>query len=410
MSATIDRLIPAGQADLASLIEGVREAPADRRPFSDSLVSVCADFARRLGREQRARRYPELTALAFWMRRTEIERLRAEFSALESDQVVRVPRGLVFHVPPANVDTMFVYSWLLSLLCGNRNIVRLSGSRVEAVDILCDVLRETLSDSEPGLAAGQTVVTYGHEDETNQALSSNCDLRVVWGGDHTVDVFRRFPLNPQARELVFPDRFSFAALRVSAVQQLDDQGLTRLTENFFNDAFWFDQMGCSSPRLVVWVGDAAATQTASARFFERLARTVEAKGYSLPAAARMARFTFECQAILDRPVAERIEHGAALARLRLESLASFSRDHSGGGLFFEARLEDLADLGAALDRRDQTLTHFGFEAETLRGAVLGWNGRGLDRLVPVGQALQFARYWDGMDLLSELTRSVWVEA
>src|SRR5229473_1854189 len=40
--------------------------------------------------------------------------------------VRRFPRGLVFHVPPANVDTIFVYSWALSALAGNRNVVRIS--------------------------------------------------------------------------------------------------------------------------------------------------------------------------------------------------------------------------------------------------------------------------------------------
>ncbi|MFC6804089.1 acyl-CoA reductase [Deinococcus caeni] len=37
-----------------------------------------------------------------------------------------MPRGLVFHVPPANVDTIFIYSWLMSVLAGNRNVIRLS--------------------------------------------------------------------------------------------------------------------------------------------------------------------------------------------------------------------------------------------------------------------------------------------
>jgi hypothetical protein len=32
----------------------------------------------------------------------------------------------------------------------------------------------------------------------------------------------------------------------------------------------------------------------------------------------------------------------------------------------------------------------------------------VDRIVPVGQALQFQRFWDGYDLLQELTRHVYI--
>ncbi len=406
----VQRLIPAGEPELELAVSEVRRAPADLRPFSDPLVDFCSTFALRLGRDPRARRHPELTALAFWMRRAEIERLRAEFAALESESVVRVPRGLVFHVPPANVDTMFAYSWLLSLLCGNRNIVRLSSSRAAPVDILCDILRATLAeDADAQLAAGQCVVAYGHEEEANLFLSAACDLRVVWGGDRTIELFRKFPLGPRASELAFPDRFSLAALDASAVAALNDEDLAQLAEAFFRDAFWFDQMGCSSPRLVVWTGDADAARRAGDRLFTRLAETTSEKQYRLQPGALMNRFTFECGAILDRPVARRVDHSSRFVRLELESLQGFDRDHCGGGLFFEARLERLSDLAPFLERRDQTLAHFGFSAAALRDAVAAWNGRGLDRLVPVGQALQFARYWDGMDLLSELTRAVWIE-
>ena len=33
-------------------------------------------------------------------------------------------RGVVFHIAPKNVDTIFVYSFVLSLLCANKNIIR----------------------------------------------------------------------------------------------------------------------------------------------------------------------------------------------------------------------------------------------------------------------------------------------
>ena len=60
------------------------------------------------------------------------------------------PRGLVFHVPPANVDTIFVYSWALSALAGNPNVVRISSRSAGAADACSTTLNETLGDAAPG--------------------------------------------------------------------------------------------------------------------------------------------------------------------------------------------------------------------------------------------------------------------
>ncbi|MBI1353747.1 MAG: gamma-glutamyl phosphate reductase [Acidobacteria bacterium] len=406
----VESLVPrSGEADLSAVLKQVGRASSPP-PFSEAAVDFCAAFATRLGRDPQARRYPELTALAFWIRRAELERLRREFAALENDSLLRAPRGLVFHVPPGNVDTMFVYSWLLGLLCGNRNIIRLSRNRDEPVEILCRIAGEALAEADPLLQAGNAVVSYAHEAEINAALSAACDTRVVWGGDSTVALFRHFPLAPHGTEIVFPDRFSFAALRAEAVLALDEAALAQLAEQFYNDAYWFHQLGCSSPRLAVWVGTADACRAAGDRFFPAVAETVRRKHYELPAAARMRRFTFECESILDRPVAGRRDLGRELACLRLETLEDFSREHCGGGLFWEYFAEHLGEIETMLDRRDQTLTHFGFPADELRAAARAWNGRGLDRIVPVGRALQFDRYWDGMDLFAALTRCVAVQS
>ena len=46
--------------------------------------------------------------------------------------------------------------------------------------------------------------------------------------------------------------------------------------------------------------------------------------------------------------------------LTLGSLDAFSREHPGGGLFYECHLRELSALAPHLVRRDQTLAWFGF--------------------------------------------------
>jgi hypothetical protein len=82
------------------------------------------------------------------------------------------------------------------------------------------------------------------------------------------------------------------------------------------------------------------------------------------------------------------------------------RDGPGGGLFYDVRVDALTELIEHVARRDQTLTHFGCEPAELRALAVALNGRGIDRIVPVGQALAFDRHWDGHDLPHSFTRSV----
>jgi hypothetical protein len=63
-----------------------------------------------------------------------------------------------------------------------------------------------------------------------------------------------------------------------------------------------------------------------------------------------------------------------------------------------------------VDRGDQTLSHFGFDPGEPSALAAELNGRGVDRIVPVGQALAFGRFWDGVDLLEEMVRRVHVAA
>jgi hypothetical protein len=58
----------------------------------------------------------------------------------------------------------------------------------------------------------------------------------------------------------------------------------------------------------------------------------------------------------------------------------------------------------------QTITHFGFDIDQLMELARGVAGIGAYRIVPVGQALDFNPTWDGVPLLSHMTRQIVVKA
>lgn len=391
-------------ATVTHVVDAVTAAPR-LHAYSPVLIEFCAEFARTLGR--RATGMPELQALAFWMRRAELMRLREQFHGRYGPDVVLVPRGVVFHVPPANVDTIFVYSWLLSLLAGNANVVRLSSRGSEQTELILQVLVELAAQERYNEIASNTfLVRYGHDDAVSAALSAVADLRVIWGGDATVAAFRRFEIAPHATDLTFPDRVSLSVIDAHAYLTMNDGAQGALAEQFFNDSYWFDQMGCSSPRVLVWTGDESAVQRSGSRFFGLLQAVVERSGYRADTATAIAKLTFASRAALDQPVVYIEWLNNELTILPTQDFPTFPGDYSGAGTFYQFRCSGLTDLGAYLTRRHQTLTYAGFSAQQMREFAMTMNGRGVDRIVPVGDALTFNRFWDGNDLVHAFVRTV----
>ncbi len=402
------RVPTADDQPLATVLGRLIDAPRGE-PFADDVLELCSRFAQRLMADPVARVHPELMTLGFFMRKAELMRMKREFEAGARPDVVRVPHGLVFHVPPANVDTLFMYSWLWSVLAGNSNLVRLSSRSSPVVDHLCNLLVGELERPDmAGPRARVAMIQYGHDDAITAAISARTMLRIIWGGDASIAAIRKAPLPPFARDLTFADRFSMLALGAEAVASLHDTGIEQLAERVFNDVFWFDQLGCASPRLCLWIGERAMVATARQRLWPAVAHVAAGRGYRPEVSARLGRELFIHRAVLDGPVIARTDFGPALAVLRVDRLDGLRRDHPGMGLLFEAAAPSLASLERWIDRKDQTLTHFGMSRQELLGLAERLGGRGIDRIVPVGQALHLARFWDGYDLGAELVRNVHV--
>jgi hypothetical protein len=168
-------------------------------------------------------------------------------------------------------------------------------------------------------------------------------------------------------------------------------------------------MACSSPRLIVWCGSREDARPAAAAFGRLVGEHAIAQRHVAEPAVRVAKFTYACRAIIDEPIDAFYNHGNEFSVLEMNQPAALNRDPCGGGLVHQVLVPGLSAIVPFVERRDQTLTHFGFDPAELESFVKELNGRGIDRLVPIGQALSFQRHWDGMDLFQELTRQIYLE-
>lgn len=394
---------------LDEVLASCAELPA-WRPFDQRAVAFVGRFSQHLLTHPDVRRHPEIAALGHWFRSARIRDL-ARYYPIETDNAVIVGRGLAFHLAPANVDSVFMYSWLISLLAGNTNIVRVSQKISPQLAILFEVLNTTLQEDVGRAVRGRIVIlTYPHDERITTAISMQCMVRVVWGGDATVATIRSVPLRSTATEMCFPDRFSAAAIKADVLATADDDALKKLAANFYNDAFWFGQQACSSPRLVTWVGNSAQCAVAQARFWEAVGQEIKRRAPEDTPSMGMARLTaaFEYAASsLAHPSPQEF-YVQSPTRLELETPVSSEAKalHCGNGLFLEQRLDALEEFACQLSDKEQTLAVHGFSREEILQLVNNLSARSLDRIVPMGEALGFAPVWDGTDLFVAFSRRI----
>ena len=398
-------LAPAGGAQpVASLLAAIAE-PAE--PFSVARQQTLARLSRAILQDARLRADAASVALGYWLRRANVERLVQDFERRRAaaPDTVFVATGRVFHVAPANVDTVFVYSWALSYLCGNRNVVRVSAQPSEVLARLLEVVSALMRDDAE--LAGDRFVTYEHDQAISETLSRWATHRVVWGGDDTVALFRGMPLSAHASERAFGTKFSYGVISTGAYLAASDETVERLAAGFFNDLFWFEQMACSSPHQLFWVGPPEHLDSALARFHRTLAGEIERRGYRGATSSAVRRLNFVFDLACETDLRTDLAHKEFLP-VRLADGAGWRKEVCGGGLFTHARADDLAQVAAFGGPGDQTVTHFGFAPAELRALAQRAGARGVDRLVPVGEALAFDVTWDGYDLIGDFLRRVTV--
>ncbi len=374
-----------------------RSAP----PFAPERLAFVHAIGRAIMASREARAMPELVALGFWARPASVQQM---IPSEDGSGLLRLPRGLAFHIAPANVDTIFVYSLLLSVLAGNRNIVRISTKESGQTALLLRLLADALGQADAATQDSLAIVRYEADRATNDYLSSLCDLRLVWGGDATVATLRESPLPPHATELNFPNKLSGAVIDAAAWLAAADPD--EQAHRFANDSLWFGQQACSSPRFVFWRGDEAIVEQAAADFWARV-----------EAAAARAGLPWSPRAAVDKLVAEQLHASRGPARIRATASSRVRVIHADGfgiddclgaaeGFFVEARIQALADLLPLVQRLWQTIVSIGVDAADWRAFLAEARPHGIDRIVPAGAALDFSKVWDGQDLLDAMTRRI----
>lgn len=368
-------------------------------PFSDEVIAFLADVSSSLMADPSVRQNSDVVSFAYWCRKAHIVSLKSEMARTTAH---RLGRGIAFHVAPSNVPVNFAFSMVFGLLAGNTNIVRVPSKQFPQTDIICSAFSTALN-SHPYMDGRVAFVSYPASNVITASFSQMADARILWGGDDTVAAIRALPCKPRCVDVVFPDRYSVAVFDADALESCDDAALEKLAEKFYNDTYLMDQNACSSARLIFWLH---YDKVQIDRFWRAL-RGCAAHLYGLQGAVAVDKYVRLCEDAIDGRALESVAFDPLLTIVSLSELPSDLGSLRGsGGYFYEYGIDSFEDVADLLDERCQTITYFGVDPGSLRESVLSHAASGVDRIVPVGSAMDIDIVWDGYDLVQTLSRVV----
>lgn len=388
---------------LVGSTHGLSSTPTEA--FDTTRVRFLAQLSRRLLADPRVRALPDVATFAYWCRQANLSRMAASTKVIGRFQM---GLGLTFHICPANVPVNFAFSMAFGLLSGNSNVLRLPSKSSPAAELLLEAIRNELDDPAHGqVRQALLLVRFERDDDVNRFWMSVADGRIVWGGDATVAHMRSFSTKARSREVAFADRYSICVLEPNSILEMDEPALQGFCQRLFNDIYLMDQAACSSPQLCVWIGAQTAVALAQSRLWPALTEHAELH-YELQAVQVMDKFVQICRHALSQVEARQIfRHQNILYRVELANAGPHQDDCRGYfGTLHEVVFATLDQLAPLVNERYQTLCVQGVETEAVREFIVRNGLRGIDRVVPVGRALDMDIVWDGYDLIGSLSRLI----
>ena len=243
---------------------------------------------------------PGVAFLAGFLRRSNLEHLLARelpnvealdhFVPVDTRKSLRIlPKGLACHWIAGNVPMLGMFSWSLSSLVGNANVVRLSSRQEDFISPLLARLAG-LSDAGRQMAERTAIVHFDRDNlEAHRQMSEAADVRIAWGGQEAVQAIKQLPSRWECDDIVLGPRVSCAVVDPKLATD-------RMLDRLATDIVYFDQLACSSPQCVFTKGERGDAEFDA--FVERLSEAMARQAQAI--ARHPLGFSETYQILLDR--------------------------------------------------------------------------------------------------------------
>ena len=439
------------------------------RPLAPFDVDVCEFLdvlSKEILRDAKLKNYTDVVSFAFWIRKGNVQKQKESYMK-KNGSFCRIGKGLAFHIAPSNVPINFAYSFVFGLLAGNSNIVRVSSKNFPQVTLLCRKIQEVMSRAEyASIKESNAIVMYERKKEITDAFSSMCDVRVIWGGDSTINEIRKSPMKPRGKEIVFADRYSFGIICPDAILSMSDKEQKQLAEQFYNDTYLMDQNACSAPHFIFWKSEEKEkVRKAQEIFWGNVYEA--AKKYDLADSKVSDKYTDLClyaagvdgsmreedtkrkaeetigakpeksieekakqdietkpeeciEVELENDIETKSNQSKEIREIKAEKVRRYENllyvvelgnvpktitDLRGRfGMFYECQIKELEEIKNCITEKVQTVATAGVEKKEIWDFVMEHHLMGIDRVVPFGSTLDIGLIWDGYDLIMDMSR------
>ena len=374
-------------------------------PFNNQSIDFLSDFSKELKKEKKIYKYPDLIYLVFWTSYKKIGEAKKKFLSRN----IRLGRGLIFHICPSNVPTNFIYSFFFGLLSGNSNIVKVPSKAFSEKNIILSTINKLFKKKKYlGLKNSNFFIQYDEKIKNTQKISSICDGRVIWGGDKTINEVRKIWMPERAIELTFADRYSLSILNLNKFKKIKNHEIKLIAKKFFYDSYMMNQSACNSPHFVFWVGK--KNNNLQQKFWKELNYIAEQK-FILDESMVLNKYSNLIKNMIDQKNFQNIK----LFKNNLyvvnpnKNIKNIENIRGISGMFFQKNIASIIELKKFITKKCQTVTYFGLNKKQIESFVLKNNLFGIDRVVPIGKALDINLVWDGYDVIDSLSRTITLE-
>ena len=374
-------------------------------PFNAKVLDFLVLLSQSILSDHKAKQYPDVISFGYWCRKSNIKKIASNYPNSNN----RVGVGVVFHIAPSNVPVNFAFSYVFSLLSGNVSIVRIPTKDYPQIEIISSIIFRIFENPEfVDIRNNTYFIRYEHNESITSQLSSISNARILWGSDKTVDELKSIKSPSRSLDISFSERYSFAVIDAQSIISANESELKRIVDGFYNDTYLMDQNACSSPQLVFWVSSQIELIEKAKSIFWNTINFKVKKEYDLAAKSSIDKLTQMCLDLSKRDDIKSVKtYSNYIYNLELNNIPLSILDLVGKfGYFYEYAISDLGQIVGIMDSKIQTLTYYGIEKSELYSVIYNSGKLGVDRIVPIGSALDIGIVWDGYDMIYSLTRVI----
>ena len=369
--------------------------------WSDETIEFLNNIYLQINKKKIYKKFTDLITFGFWCRKSNLLKIKSDYEK----KYRMFGRGLVLHITPSNASMNFAFSLAIGLLSGNSNLVRLPQRSFVQTNLLCKIIKKIIHKKNfKNIRKRVCIVKYEKSNEISAYLSSKVDARIIWGGDETINQFKKYMTKPRCIDLNFSNRYSICLIKPPLNKLQGD--IANLALRFYNDAYFMDQQGCSSPQAVIWLTKEKKCNF-KIKFWKKVSEIVE-KNYKSDLSTAGKKISLISESAIKSNLSFKTKYkNFKIIKINLKNPSKdIEKIKCQFGTFVEIQITNLKDIKKIISKQTQTMSLFGIEPKEIEGLIQKYKLPGIDRIVPIGRAFDIGPIWDGYDTITSLSRVI----